>query len=555
MALYALNPWAIALIPGIVVCLVLGPLVLFKNSRPLANRLVIALQFAVVLWLSGRVMMMLSVPESTAAGWSVPLWIGTALIPPIALHMVIIFVGLFKGSQRHWLWVLYLPSIAAFPFLNNGVVPGEFSTWDVNHGGLFLSFGAYITLMIWLAVGLLIWRYFRVRNQIQRIQMRYMLVGLAIPGLFGPIFSVIIPLFGPQLNHVSGFLTVLMGLFLGVAVIRYRLFSVEAVTEGEGVDVPSLPAVELGLSYLIQERGTGNSYRLFRNLVTKHPGLVLTTFQPQKLRTDHGLDRTPIIWLTETHTQERTLSPQRLDFEILYTLESFIKDISDTVILIDDVKYLAMVNGFEKFEDFLKTLIDLAAIHGATLVIPIDPDLFPEMELMRLSGSFDHTLDMTGDLQGLKLDDLRPSYCYLFLSDDDRIAREFIASAGLRILRLSAKNIREEERSADPQGSQAFWLTSSKKIAPGILDPRRLDFEVTHAAAEFLREEPGVVFIDAAGRLIQANDLQQVNEFLKSIIDLASEWRGSIVATLDPRSLQAIEIAVISSRFDVVRRT
>ena len=126
----------------------------------------------------------------------------------------------------------------------------------------------------------------------------------------------------------------------------------------------------------------------------------------------YSMEKTPIIWLTETTTQERALSPFRLDFELMYTIESFINENKETVVLLDDLNYLSICNGEDKALDFLKTINDIGSLHGGTILAPVDPDLFEDEGLARLEMLFDKVVDITRDKGTPIIDEKAPLPSY-----------------------------------------------------------------------------------------------------------------------------------------------
>ena len=101
---------------------------------------------------------------------------------------------------------------------------------------------------------------------------------------------------------------------------------------------------------------------------------------------------------------------------------------------------------------------------------------------------------------------------------------------------------------------EMHWLTSTRKSEEKALHPNRLDFEITQIIAEFLRKDKGLVFIYGMDKLIRENGLAQVNDFLKTIIDIASVSEGTLLVSINPGSLEKQEMAVLESRIDVVRK-
>ena len=119
----------------------------------------------------------------------------------------------------------------------------------------------------------------------------------------------------------------------------------------------------------------------------------------------------------------------------------------------------------------------------------------------------------------------------------------------------------------DASGDRPFYVPENPKytIADSMADsirftlektlrPDRLEFEMTQVTGDFFREKHGVLTIDCLDVLLGANDFNKVNEFLKTMVDIASVNRGSVIAHLEPRLLKPEQIALLEKRFDRIMR-
>ncbi len=153
---------------------------------------------------------------------------------------------------------------------------------------------------------------------------------------------------------------------------------------------------ELGVSYLIKQKGSNRGLDLFRKLRgdANGRGMVISRTFPDKLRKDENLDATSIWWLS------REESPHSVDplglAKLTHVVRNFIQKEEEAVILLDGLEYLILQNGFETTLRFIQALNDLIILNKATLVVPVDPSslsvkqlslLEKEMETHRLSMS------------------------------------------------------------------------------------------------------------------------------------------------------------------------
>ena len=151
---------------------------------------------------------------------------------------------------------------------------------------------------------------------------------------------------------------------------------------------------ELGVSYLVKERGTNRGFTLFQKLVNerKTKGMVISRTFPDKLRQSEPIESSEIWWLT------REKSPDSIDplslAKLTHLIKEFIQKEDGGVILLDGLEYLILQNDFETTLRFIQALNDLIILNKATLIVPIDPSslsikqlslLEKEMETQRLS--------------------------------------------------------------------------------------------------------------------------------------------------------------------------
>jgi hypothetical protein len=153
---------------------------------------------------------------------------------------------------------------------------------------------------------------------------------------------------------------------------------------------------ELGISYLVKEKGYSRGLSLFRKLTEtrRGSGMVITRTFPDKMRKNEMLDDVNILWLSREESSY-SVDPTSLA-KLTHLIRDFIKERESAVVLLDGLEYLIMHNGFETALRFLQALNDLIILNNATLIIPLDPSslsvkqlslLEKEMEVHRLSMS------------------------------------------------------------------------------------------------------------------------------------------------------------------------
>lgn len=153
--------------------------------------------------------------------------------------------------------------------------------------------------------------------------------------------------------------------------------------------------MDKGFNYLIYEEKYGDVYRLFLQLTSDgSPGMIISTTFPDKLNREFGLNKSNIYWLSSTVGQKKDmLHPKRLDFEIAKTISAFIRDSKGGIVVIDGLGYLVLENGMESVRKFLKNINDIASMNGATLLVPVNLEMFSKELLATLSKDFDRCED------------------------------------------------------------------------------------------------------------------------------------------------------------------
>jgi DNA-binding MarR family transcriptional regulator len=128
-----------------------------------------------------------------------------------------------------------------------------------------------------------------------------------------------------------------------------------------------------GYSYLIQEELPSHSTEVFMEFVThQHHGLMLTRVKPSRIRQSYGLATTPILWMTNAETDDKSVKPKDLD-RILCIIKDFISFDTDSIILIQRLDYLITENDFNMVLKLLNNLNDLIMQSKSILIVSLDP--------------------------------------------------------------------------------------------------------------------------------------------------------------------------------------
>jgi len=151
----------------------------------------------------------------------------------------------------------------------------------------------------------------------------------------------------------------------------YRFVSVKPVVEKKERD-GSKHFLEKGKTYIINEEKPKKSNEIFIDLVTHGVhGLYITRKNPQEVRKEYGLMKTPIIWLTREKSIKGSIDPRDL-VQLSHTIKEFIKKTNNGVVLLDGLEYLIIQNTSKEILKFIQNLKDAVSLSQSRLIIPVD---------------------------------------------------------------------------------------------------------------------------------------------------------------------------------------
>ena len=159
---------------------------------------------------------------------------------------------------------------------------------------------------------------------------------------------------------------------------------------------PSAPGTTLGSAhtYLVKEPQPDEAYRLFVEALSQgRKGLCVTRVYPQKIREKYGIRDLPALWLSNVG-KEDAIRPKDLE-KLSLALERFLEK-EKGVVIVDGLEYLVTNNNFITVLRLLQSLRDQIAIHGATLLVSVNPAALDAHQLSLLEREVDSVVDATG---------------------------------------------------------------------------------------------------------------------------------------------------------------
>lgn len=561
-----LNPYGVPAIFTTLMFLILTILVLRNNPNRRANQIATVLFVGFLIWSFAEILeKFLGEGEEDLAAFAERFYgVGVLLVPSGLVHFSLVFprvrrvpkavyAGLY-GSYAVMLGLMFLTDLFV-----QGVKFGD-TGWEAVYGDFVALYFGYALVV---ALGSVVVFISTLRESTMIIEKKQ--VSLILLGLLATIALLVGTFVVPTLvlGSVPFFFIptttslLIFSLFIFYSIRKYKMFVIEAVIEdgGAGVEDSTLP-VELGFTHLIEEDGLDESYAAFRNKVSNVPGLCLTTTHPDKIRERRGLGRTPIVWLSESAPTEThlTINPWRLDFELSYTIKNFMEENTETVIMIDDLEYLASVNGFEKMVGFVKSLNDTASINNSTVIAPVNPSAFDPEEFHSLASAFDKRLKAEDGRKGA-VDEIHAGNSYLV--DTTRMREQMnILKAYIKenpTLCITKTYPDKFVKIYDLSGVKIYWLTESQHGEEKFISPTRLDFELAEVVGEFMKgAEQRTVILDGLEQLIQVNGFKRTLDYIKNVEDRISAKKGVLFVSVEWESLKDNEKAILEKKFDYI---
>jgi CBS domain-containing protein len=174
--------------------------------------------------------------------------------------------------------------------------------------------------------------------------------------------------------------------------LRRSKLQLEPKMEDTVVSTPPVHDLEIGKTYLFLETKPEKSMRAFEDMV-KHatPGLLITRDDPLFVRKKYGLEKTPIIWLTNSSPTGEFIDPHNI-VGLSLTINDYMINAEKSVVLLDGMSYLITQNQFDTILGLMQYLRDNSVKNNATLIIPLNPKTLEAKELELIKQEVDEIL-------------------------------------------------------------------------------------------------------------------------------------------------------------------
>ncbi len=145
--------------------------------------------------------------------------------------------------------------------------------------------------------------------------------------------------------------------------------------------------------YLVEEPQPADVYRLFEDTIRAgRKGLCVTRVYPQKLRERFPQGDLEILWLSNVG-KEDAVRPKDLE-RLSLAVEQFVSG-RHGVVLLDGLEYLVTNNNFLTVLRLVQAIRDQVAIHGAILLLSVNPSALEGHQVTLLEREVDQVIGRT----------------------------------------------------------------------------------------------------------------------------------------------------------------
>ena len=528
------------------------------RPRGSANRAFLVLMLAFMIWdASEAVVRYLPRPETPDEA-VVPLlkavWVGIVLVPAALMHLSLVYPEPSPALRRGWT----LPLVYA-PFVGYVVViAGTNLAWDGVAENWFgpnaratttWAFFAWpFGLWLYAGVGMFVRAWWRARKGSTGPMQRAVVAGLLVGSIPAGVTEIFWPSFGWDETPLGlgSLYTLTWSIFIAYAVARYHYLVIEPVTEARPVR-GAKHALERGVNHLVLEPGRSTAMGAFREIVSTTPGLCITGIAPSRIVTRFGLERTPILWITGASSEGRVVRPSALEFELLHSVLKFLRENPGTAVLLDDLDYLAELDGFDAVARFVRRVTNQASASGGTAILAVGTSTFSADQVAVLQGVVDDVLEIVHGPGDVAV----PNGDHVLLLVPSQEAPGALVAAGSRGGLLLTMEHPAKARRRFGEAYEVLWIAEGGEPDGPRVPPGSLDLEAKRAVAHYVHGHPGAdVVLVGLEQLGLYNDFRTLLGFVKDALDLASLAGSRIFITVGPAAMSPREVAMLARRFD-----
>lgn len=381
-------------LPCIIAAIVSSALALYIYAKKLYakkpsgrfDKLFALLMFSFAVLALGQSGICISTDHATAVFWARIRLLGMVFFAPLFLHTVLAFADKdnpLLGRVRY----LYLPSAFFSLALAPGLSTLAVRPWgghDFEAAGALL-WGSILIILAYVSYAAhVLVRGYTMGIDLARRRTKPLLLG-ALALLIGVVVwiaGMVGDSLGPATQYIHSFLGsagIAMSILYSYAVTRYKVLDVAPVVELKAEAAE--PALQPGMAVLTD--GMDKSRQDLLGLVSQgYHGLIATKHQPEKVRMETALERTPILRL-DVEGKGDAIDARKLE-NLFLTLQEFVGKGGKGAILVEDLNYLLSVNSLKDLRAFLANIVELLASKRGVLILEVDeqkmnPDVLAEL--------------------------------------------------------------------------------------------------------------------------------------------------------------------------------
>jgi len=350
--------------------------IMMRNPYAKVNKYFFIVFLGQAVWDLGKFLMWMTVSSDWAFFWAKVSYTGYI----VSVFYLLTFVWSYLKTKNFLISIpmrifrfTLMASMLAGLWLGNWVISDIVSPdalaygfgielWSYTWGPLYNYFFLWFQIIPFIYAFIhFVFKYFWTHRPDKKKQLMYLVIGSAFPIMIGIPTGVVLPAMGIALPPHNNILSLIMSVFIAIGIIKYKFLAVQPVGEkivaGRKLDrkLADKYRIEFGHSYFIKhEKSSEIAHKvLLTHLYKKRYGLIITAKNPSNIRHEYGIETTPIVWLTDTDTEHPSVDP--IDIEQLHeTIRMFVKQVPNSVVLLDGLDYLLVHNNFSKMLHFVR---------------------------------------------------------------------------------------------------------------------------------------------------------------------------------------------------------
>ena len=158
--------------------------------------------------------------------------------------------------------------------------------------------------------------------------------------------------------------------------VQSRRLVVQPIREIIGMSKarPLSEKLEMGHSYMFLLDKSDRTFDIFATYVKDgYHGLCISRYFPMKIRKKYGLEKTPMLWLSHTDSEESHLDPSNLGV-LTNILRDFFQKTEKGIVLLEGLEYLVIQNGFDTVLRFIQYLNEHVVTNKVILIVPFNKE-------------------------------------------------------------------------------------------------------------------------------------------------------------------------------------